>query len=125
MAGSLLFLTQLETRPGYVSGVLIPGQLVGIAAGLGFAQLVGATMRDVGPNRYGMAGAGRTTVFQLATAMAIALGFVLVGEPSGPDDALDAYQRVAMLGAISYGVQALLFGLAYPRRSDHSSTADS
>ena len=76
----------------------------------------GATMRDVGPSRYGMAGAGRTTVFQLATAMAIAIGFVLVGEPSGPDEAVTAYQRVALLGAISYGAQALLFGLLYPGR---------
>ncbi|MFB3098447.1 MAG: hypothetical protein ACE1ZX_00235, partial [Acidimicrobiia bacterium] len=68
--GSVLQLTQLGTEPGYVSGVLIPGLFIGAAAGLGFAQLVGASMRDVRPRQYGMAGAGRTTVFQLATAMA-------------------------------------------------------
>ena len=96
-----------------------------MAAGLGFAQLVGATMRDIGPSRYGMAGAGRTTVFQLSTAMAIALGFVLVGEPVGPDEALDNYQRVLVLGAVAYAAQALLFGLLYPGRRAQSSTADS
>ena len=117
MVGSLLYLTRLDTEPGYVDGVLIPGLFVGIAAGMGFAQLVGASMRDVSPHQYGMAGAGRTTVFQLATAMAIALGFALVGEPSGAEETLGAYRRVAGLGVAAFAAQALTFGFVYrPRR---------
>jgi EmrB/QacA subfamily drug resistance transporter len=123
-AGSLLYLTRLDVEPGYVDGVLIPGLSVGVAAGLGFAQLVGASMRDVEPHQYGMAGAGRTTVFQLATALAIALGFTLVGEPSGAEEALTAYRRVAALGIVAFAAQAATFAFSYPRRRAGASSPD-
>ena len=118
--GSVLQLTLLSTKPGYVSGVLIPGLFIGVAAGLGFAQLVGASMQDVRPRRYGMAGAGRTTVFQLATAIAIAIGFTLLGESSDPDEVLSAFRRVSTLGAFGFGAQVLLFALVYPRSTTTS-----
>lgn len=115
VTGSILHIVFLDTSPGYVSGILVPGQFIGIAAGLGFAQLVGASMRDVEPVQYGMAGAGRTTIFQLATALAIALGFTLLGEPEGTEATLAAFRRVFTLGVVCYGLQFMVFARLYPR----------
>ena len=63
-------------------GIFVPGILLGFAAGFGFAQLIGAAMRDVPRDQFGMAGAGRTTIFQLALALGVALAFTIIGRPA-------------------------------------------
>lgn len=76
---------------------------------------VGAVMRDVPAFRFGMTGAGRTTVFQLAVALAIALAVAVVGRADSTVEWLGAAQSGwwPCLGA--FAVQALVFGLFFPR----------
>ncbi|MEL6981555.1 MAG: MFS transporter, partial [Actinomycetota bacterium] len=108
-----LLLTDLE--PSLFLGVILPGLFLGIAAGCSFAMSVGATMRDVPPDRFGMGGAGRTTVFQLGVAMAIALSVAIIGDPVDDAARLSALRLswVVCLGA--FAVQAAIFGLLFPR----------
>lgn len=115
--GMGLHLVLTDTEPSYVMGLLIPGVLIGAAAGCSFAMLVGATMRDIRPAQFGMAGAGRSTLFQLSVAIGVATAISLVGRPSSPEDFLDGIQNVWLLSLALFVGQAVLFGLAFPRPS--------
>ena len=86
-------------------GLLVPNLVLGFGMAVLFGMLVGASMRDVPPQRYGMAGAGRTTVFQLALALGVAVGVAIIGSPDTADEAL-AVHRAAWLA--SAGALALL-----------------
>lgn len=105
-------LTSLE--PGYVA-VLVPGAFIGVAAGASFAMLVAAAMRDIPPQQFGMAGAGRTTLFQLSVAVAIAVGFGLMAGAVGGAEALTHIKRVWVVGGVMYLAEALIFSSLYPR----------
>ncbi len=98
-----------------ILAVIIPGLFLGIAAGCSFAMSVGAAMRDIPFNRFGMAGAGRTTVFQLSIALAIALAVAVVGRPDGVTARVSAIQKDFWLCLGFFAVQALIFGLFFPR----------
>ena len=115
VAGLLWLLFTISTEPS-LSRLLVATVLVGASAGTGFSQLVGAALRDIPPERYAMAAAGRTTFFQLSVAFAIAVGFTLIGEPATPAAALTAYNAAWMLSAASYFCNLVLFGFIYPRR---------
>ncbi len=109
-----LHLLMTDTEPSAMT-IVIPGTVLGIAAGCSFAMLVGATMSDVPPHRFGMAGAGRTTVFQLALATAIAVAVAIVGRPAGPADHL-AVMRILWIVSLALFVgQTMLFGIVFPR----------
>ena len=112
--GMALHLWLTDTTPDYLVELLLPSIFIGIAAGCSFAMLVGGALRDVPPNRFGMAGAGRTTVFQLSIALGIAIAVSIVGRPDGPDAALDAMQRSWIFALVCFVVQAGVFALAYP-----------
>lgn len=79
VAATSLHLVWTGTEASYVTGMLIPGLVIGLCAACGFAPLVGAAMRDVPPPRYAMAGAGRNTVFQLSIALGVAAAIGIVG----------------------------------------------
>ena len=96
--------------------LLVGGLLIGASAGLCFAPLTGATLRDVPGGMYATGGAGRTTIFQTSSAVAIAVGFTLLGRPDGPEAALAGYRRVWTLGVICYLGLLAVFALAYPRQ---------
>ncbi len=116
--GMIMHLTFTKVEPNLVLGMIVPGLFVGVAAGCSFAMLVAATMRDVPPQRFGMAGAGRTTVFQLAIALGIAIAAAIVGDPTDADAALSVY-RVNWAVALSFFVaQAVVFWVAYPDASN-------
>ena len=111
--GLLWLLGAITTEPSL--GRLLAGTiLVGVSAGTGFAQLVGAALRDVPVGRYAMATAGRTTFFQLSVALAIAVAFAIIGEFSDPDATLTAYKTVWVMSAAGQLGNVLLFSLAYP-----------
>lgn len=111
MTMHLLF-TQVE--PNLVLGMIVPGLFVGIAAGCSFAMLVAATMRDIPPQRFGMAGAGRTTVFQLAIALGIAVAAAIVGDPADAESALSVYRINWGVALAFFAAQAAIFWIAYP-----------
>ena len=105
-----------DTTADYLTGILVPGAVIGVAAGCSFAMLVGATMRDVPPRQFGMGGAGRATIFQLSIAIGVAVAITLIGRPSSPADFLDSIRTVWLLGVVLLLGQAALFAFAYPRR---------
>ncbi|MCP4226467.1 MAG: DHA2 family efflux MFS transporter permease subunit [Actinomycetia bacterium] len=110
-----LLLTGIE--PAALQGMVLPGTVLGISAGFSFAMLVGATMQDVAPGQFAMAGAGRTTVFQLSIAMAIAVGVAIIGRPAGAADHLDAIRVVWLLALVLFVSQAVIFGVLFPAPS--------
>ena len=117
--GLLWLLGSITTEPSL--GRLLPGlMLVGVSAGTGFAQLVGAALRDVPVGRYAMATAGRQTFFQLSVALAIAVAFAMLGEITGPDATLTAHKKVWLLSAAGQLGNVLLFSLVYPYRGQRS-----
>ena len=100
--------------PRYVLMILIPGLLVGISAACGFSMLVGAAMRDVAPARFGMAGAGRTTIFQLAVALGIAVAVAVVGRPNSAAAAVSAFRHSWIVCGVLFAAQAVILAVAYP-----------
>ena len=112
--GLLLLSATFGTEPQYVTDILVPSLFIGVSAGTGFSQLVGAAMRDVPPHQYAMGGAGRTTVFQMAIALGIAVAVAVIGRPNGPTEALAAYDDSWLIGAAAFGMVAVISGLLYP-----------
>ena len=112
----MLWLTfTLSAEPALVP-LLVGTVLVGVSAGTGFSQLVGAALRDIPAERYAMATAGRTTFFQLSVAFAIALAFTVIGQPVDTARELEAYRTTWMICAGAYSCNLVLFGIVYPRR---------
>lgn len=116
MAGLLWLILTISTEPS-LWRLLVATVLVGVSAGTGFSQLVGAALRDVPPARYAMATAGRTTFFQLSVAFAIAVAFAMIGRPAGGAAQLAAYNTVWMVCACGYFCNLVLFGFVYSRRA--------
>lgn len=115
VAGLLWLLFTISTEPS-LSRLLIATMLVGVSAGTGFSQLVGAALRDIPPERYAMATAGRTTFFQLSVALAIAVAFALIGRPADAAAELAAFQRVWVLCTGGFFCNLVLFSIVYPGR---------
>lgn len=115
-AGMLWYRIFLDADP--VTYQLVIGNLLtGAAAGFCFASLAGAALRDVPTGMYAEAGAGRTTILQIAVAASIELGFTLAGHTEDHQAALAGSQQVWTVSAVCYLVLAVLFALAYPRRT--------
>jgi len=118
--GGALHLIFTDTEPDFLRGILLPGVFIGLSAGCSFAMLVGATMRDVQPAQFGMAGAGRTTIFQLSIAVGVAIAIALIGQPNSPDAFLDGIRNVWLLGVLLWIGQALLFAFVFPKRPNQA-----
>jgi len=117
MGGFALF---MRTEPRFWVGLFLPSVLLGLSMAVLFAMIVGAAMRDVPPVRFGMAGAGRTTAFQLAQALGVAVGVAVVGRPATPTAAISAYRANWLISAGLFALLGLLFALAYPARPGRS-----
>ena len=115
MAGLLWLVATTSTEPSLWQ-LLVATALVGASAGTGFSQLVGAALRDIPPERYAMAAAGRTTFFQLSVAFAIAVAFAMIGQSATPTAELVAYRTVWIVCAGGFFCNLILFALIYPRR---------
>lgn len=120
--GVALHLMFTDLEPNYVLGLLIPSLFIGVAAGCSFAMLVAATMRDVPPARFGMGGAGRTTVFQLAIALGIAVAAAIVGDPTSGTEALSSYRLLWVVVLGLFAAQAIVFLVLYPAESEEVTT---
>ena len=91
-----------------------PGMvLAGLGITAGFATLTGALMSRVPPRFYSMAGAARSTIFQLATAIGIAVA-VAIAESTGID-AVAPFRRVWWVGTACAVCAAIVMYLAFPR----------
>jgi EmrB/QacA subfamily drug resistance transporter len=112
--GMLLHVVFTGTDPSYVTGLLLPSIFIGLAGAASFAGLVGAAVRDVPPTKFAMAGAGRTTIFQLAVALGIATAAAVIGEPGSSAERLSGYQVSWTISLVLYLGMAVLFFVAYP-----------
>ena len=121
-AGVLWLILSITTAPS-LAKLLVATALVGLAAGTGFSQLVGAALRDIPPERYAMAAAGRTTFFQLSVALAIAVAFAMIGRSDSSAAQLAAYRTVWMVCAGGFLCNLILFSLIYPRRAREAEAA--
>ena len=115
VAGALWLTFTISAEPA-LGPLLVGTVLVGVSAGTGFSQLVGAALRDIPAERYAMATAGRTTFFQLSVAFAIALAFTVIGQPVNTARELEAYRATWIMCAGAYSCNLVLFGIVYPRR---------
>ncbi len=115
--GLILLSWQIGVEPHFWTDLFVPSMFIGVSAGTGFSQLAGGAMRDVPPARYAMAGAGRTTIFQLAVAIAIAVGVAVVGRPATASATLNAYDDVWLVGAACFVAMACSVALFYPSRN--------
>jgi MFS family permease len=122
--GWLGFALFMQTEPNFLLGVLLPAVFLGLGMAVLFGMLVGASMRDVPPHRYGMAGAGRTTTFQLAMAIGIAVGVAVVGQPETASAALSSYRVAWVISALMLFGVSVVFLLAYPPAPRPGDAAD-
>jgi MFS family permease len=120
VAGTLWWVFAIGPEPNYVRDVLPGMVLTGIGSTAGFATLTGAIMRDIPPRFYSMAGAARSTMFQLASAIGIAVAVALVGMPAVPSVA--PFARTWWFGAFGAAAAGLVVLVAYPSRARRRAT---
>ena len=118
MACFALFMDTKPSIPALVAGNI----LLGLGMAVLFAMIVGAAMRDIPMSRYGMAGAGRTTSFQLAQALGVAVGFAVIGTPATASTALSNYRINWAISASLLGLIAVVFLALYPEKVDPGPT---
>ena len=103
-----------DETPNYVIELLVPNLLIGFAAGCSFALLVATAMQEVPPSQFGMAGAGRTTIFQLGVAAGVAMGFAITAGAADTAEALTAMRRLFVVCAVLYLLQFVMFARFFP-----------
>ena len=101
--------------PDYVTEILPGMVLAGLGITAGFATLTGALMSQIPPRFYSMAGAARSTIFQLATAVGIAIAVAVLDAGSG-GDLTSPYRRVWLIATACAAVAALVMVVSFPRR---------
>lgn len=118
-AGALWWILFVGEDSAYVTAML-PGMILG-GLGIvgGFATLTGALMSRVPPRFYSMAGAARSTVFQLATAMGIAVAVALQDAAAGGSDGVAPFRVVWIVTAVACSVSGVVMLVAFPRRGAH------
>ena len=88
--------------------------LAGLGITAGFATLTGALMSRVPPRYYSMAGAARSTLFQLASAIGIAVAVAL--QAAVGTDPVAPYRKVWLVATVCALVAAVVMLVAFPRR---------
>ena len=111
--GTLWWATMVGAHPDYVRDVLPGMVLAGLGITAAFATLTGALMSRVPPRFYSMAGAARSTIFQLATAVGIAVAVAL--RNAGGRDVVAPFRRVWWMATVCAGVSAVVVAVAFPR----------
>jgi len=110
--GMIWWVLAIGPEANYVRDVL-PGMiLLGLGGGAGFSTLTGAIMRDVPSRFYSMAGAARSTIFQLGSAIGIAMAIALLGVPE--DAGVSDYARSWVMGAAGAIACAAIVLFGYP-----------
>lgn len=113
-SGMASFALFMKAAPRILLAVVLPSVLLGLGMAVLFAMLVGAAMRDVPMARYGSAGAGRTTVFQMGQALGVAIGVAVIGTPATAAAALNSYRHNWIISASVLAAIVVLFLVAYP-----------
>ena len=120
-AGTLSWFAMVSESADYPRDIL-PGMVLnGLGTTAGFATLTGALMSRVPARWYSMAGAARSTLFQLGTAIGIAVAVAVVD--AGDRTTVGPYEVVWWIATICAIVAGTLHGGAVPRRSVRDETA--
>jgi EmrB/QacA subfamily drug resistance transporter len=114
--GTLWWVVFVDDTAAY-STAMLPGMVLG-GLGIvgGFATLTGALMSRVPPRYYSMAGAARSTLFQLATAIGIAVAVALQAADAGGGDAVAPYRSVWIVATVACAASGVVMLVAFPRR---------
>jgi EmrB/QacA subfamily drug resistance transporter len=114
--GTLWWVVLVDDESAYSTAIL-PGMVLG-GLGIvgGFATLTGALMSRVPPRFYSMAGATRSTIFQLATAIGIAVAVALQDAGSDGADGVAPYRDVWILATVCCAISGVVMLASFPRR---------
>ena len=92
--GVVWWIWRLGPVPAYVTGWLPGLVLTGAGIGATIGILAAAGVSEVGAEHFSVAGAVTQTGRQLGGAIGLAIMVAILGEPVGPTESLDAFQRV-------------------------------
>ena len=120
-AGTTWWALMVTDESDYVRDILPGMVLTGLGITAGFATLTGALMSRIPPRYYSMAGAARSTLFQLGTAVGIAVAVAVVD--GGDAATVGPYRTVWMIATVCAILAGLLIVTLFPRRSIREETA--
>ncbi|KLL11190.1 hypothetical protein BL254_09185 [Protofrankia sp. BMG5.30] len=106
-AAMLLFATQIDATPHYVTDWLPAALLTGAGIGLTLPTLGSAAAASLPPARFGIGSAINSSFRQLGAVLGVSVFVAVLGTPS-PASALDAFQRVWYVMAGVAALSALL-----------------
>jgi EmrB/QacA subfamily drug resistance transporter len=114
--GTLWWVVFVDDVSAY-STAMLPGMVLG-GLGIvgGFATLTGALMSRVPPRFYSMAGAARSTIFQLATAIGIAVAVAVQDAGSDGADGVAPYREVWIVATVCCAISGVVMLVSFPRR---------
>ena len=124
IAGALgtVWWVAFATKQANYARDILPGMVLsGIGTTAGFATLTGALMSRIPPRFYSVAGAARSTLFQLGTAVGIAVAVAVVD--SGDATAVAPYRIVWLIATVCAVIAAAVMVLLFPRQSIRAETA--
>lgn len=114
-AGTTWWVVMASDSPNYLLDIFPGMVLAGLGTTAGFATLTGALMSRVPPRYYSMGGAARSTLFQLGTAVGIAVAVAVVD--SGDGATVEPYRIVWMIATICAVIAAFVMLTLFPRSS--------
>ncbi|MER5277539.1 MFS transporter [Streptomyces sp. NPDC002809] len=115
-AGLAWWAVALDPAPSYAAG-LLPGMMItGVGVGLALPTLVGAAAAALPPTRFATGSAVTTMARQTGSVLGVALMVTLLGAPSSPALALEAFRRGWWVAAAT-AVLAAATALALHRRA--------
>jgi MFS family permease len=122
--GTAWWAVMVDADPDYLRAVLPGMVLAGLGITSGFATLTGALMSRIPQRYYSMAGAARSTIFQLATAVGIAIAVAVV-DSAGSDSTPSPYRTVWWIASGCALGCAVVVLVAFPRgRATRTSDED-
>ena len=98
----------MPLTPDYWGRWLPASLLTGLGVALTFPVLSAAAVAGLPPERFGVGGALNQTARQMGGVLGVALLVSILGTPTSPEAALDAFQNVWLMSAGAAFVAALI-----------------
>ena len=98
-AAQLWSVAFMPLTPDYVGRWLPASLLTGLGVALTFPVLSAAAVAGLPPDRFGVGGAVNQTARQMGAVLGVALLVAILGTPTSPDAALDAFRQAWLLCA--------------------------